>query len=303
MGGLQSFKQRLRKLFVPSHLLSDVEAIRLTQGKILVALNRSKSVGELQECEFSVFSQWGEDGIIQKLVAELPIAHKTFIEFGVEDFSEANCRFLLMNDHWRGYVIDSSARWITKLRSSSWWWKYDIRAQCAFITRANVNALLGASGFDRDLGILSIDVDGVDYWLFEAIDAYSPRILIMEYNSLFGAERKISVPHDEVFSRREKHYSELYFGASLPALTHLAARKGYSLVCTESAGVNAFFVRNDMLGGKMVARTAREAFTESMVRQSRDRDGRLNYLERALRYEEIKGMPVVNVETGELEQL
>jgi hypothetical protein len=283
--------------------MSELEAIRLTQGKILAELNRSKTARNLKDCEFSIFSQWGEDGIIQKLIAEIPIRQTTFIEFGVEDFYESNCRFLMMNDNWRGYVIDGSEKWIASLKRSNWWWKHDLRARCAIVTRENVNALLQGSGFDRDLGILSIDVDGVDYWLLEAIDSYAPRILILEYNSLFGSERKISVPYDDSFSRRQKHYSELYYGASLPALAYLAARKGYSLVAAESAGVNAFFVRNDLIEGNVSALTVDQAFVESMVRQSRDPSGRLNYLEREERYAEIKGMPVVNVETGETELL
>jgi hypothetical protein len=303
MGSDRSLKQRLRSLLLPSRLMSDLEALRLTQGRILVELNRSKSAHNLQECEFSICSQWGEDGIIQKLVAHVPITHRTFIEFGVEDFSESNCRFLMMNDNWRGYVLDGSERWIAKLERSSWWWKFDLRARCAIVTRDNVNALLEASGFDRDLGILSIDVDGMDYWLLETMDSYAPRIMILEYNALFGCKRKISVPYDASFERRQQHYSELYYGASLPALTHLASRKGYSLVCTGSAGVNAFFVRNDLIGGDVSALAVEEAFAESMVRQSRDRAGGLNYLDREARYEAIKGMPVVNVETGEMERL
>jgi hypothetical protein len=283
--------------------MPELEAMRLRQGRILVELIRPTSARRLQQCEFSVFSQWGEDGIIQKLISELPIAHRTFIEFGVEDFSEANCRFLLMNDNWRGYVLDSSAKSIATLEAAPWWWKYDLRAKCAMVTRDTVNALLLESGFDRDVGILSIDVDGVDYWLFEAITAYAPRIVIVEYNALFGSERKISVPYDASFSRREKHYSELYFGASLPALAHLAAQKGYSLIGTESAGVNAFFLRNDLVSSNVPALSVAEAFTPSRVRQSRDPEGRLNYLDHEGRLALIAGLPVVNVETGETERL
>jgi hypothetical protein len=284
-------------------LFRDLEAMRLTQGRILTELNRTKTSDALRDFEFKVFSQWGEDGIIQRLVAALPIAHRTFIEFGVEDFAESNCRFLMMNNHWSGYVIDGSSHWIAKLQAAEWRWKHDLNAHCAMVTRENVNELLLASGFDRDLGILSIDVDGNDYWLLEALDAYSARILIVEYNSLFGSERRISVPYDPAFSRTAKHYSDLYFGASLAALTYLAERKGYSLVGTESVGVNAFFVRSDLVGGALRALTVEEAFVESRVRQSRDREGRLDFLPTQARYAAIAGMPVVNVETGALETL
>ncbi|MEP6618959.1 MAG: hypothetical protein ABJE47_06585, partial [bacterium] len=165
------------------------------------------------------------------------------------------------------------------------------------------NALLLESGFHRDLGIMSIDVDGVDYWLLDALESYTPRILIVEYNALFGKERAITVPYSPSFSRRAAHYSELYYGASLPALAFAAARKGYSLVGTERAGVNAFFVRNDLLGTNVRTLSVEEAFTESHVRQSRNREGRLDFLRPEARYEVIKGLPVVNVETGALEQL
>jgi hypothetical protein len=303
MGTHRSLKQRLRGMLLPSRLMPELEAMRLRQGRILVELIRPTSARHLQRCEFSVYSQWGEDGIIQKLISEIPIAHKTFIEFGVEDFSEANCRFLLMNDNWRGYVLDSSAKSIASLEASPWWWKYDLRAKCAMVTRDTVNELLSESGFDSDLGILSIDVDGVDYWLFEAIEAFRPRIVIVEYNAIFGSERKISVPYEASFSRRAKHYSELYFGASLAALAHIAAKKGYALIGTESAGVNAFFLRNDLVTGNVPSLTPQEAFTATRVRQSRDPEGRLTYLDHDGRFALIKGMPVVNVETGELEPL
>ena len=281
----------------------DLDKVRYNQGQILAELNRTKLSTNLQDYEFSVYSQWGEDGIIQRLVSALPIANRTFIEFGVEDFNEANCRFLMAHNHWRGFVLDGSARWIEKLRSADWLWKYDLRAAQAMVTRDNVNELLSRSGYDRDLGILSIDVDGIDYWLLEAVTAFEPRIIIMEYNALFGPDRAVTVPYDASFSRRAKHYSELYFGASLAALEHLAGRKGYALVCTESAGVNAFFVRNDLLGGDVQALSASAAYSTTHVRQSRNHEGALDYLDPGAQYDAIRGMPVVNVITGALETL
>lgn len=300
---VRSLKQRLRNLLLPSRLMADLEAIRMGQGKILAELNREKMSRSLRDYEFGVYSQWGEDGILQKLVADIPIQNATFIEFGVEDFSESNCRFLMANNHWRGYVIDGSEKWIASLLRSNWLWKHDLRARCATLTTDNINDVLAGSGFDSDIGVLSIDVDGIDYWLLEAITDFAPRILIVEYNSLFGSTRRISVPYDASFSRRHKHYSDLYYGASLPALVYLAGQKGYTLVGTESAGVNAFFVRNDLVERCAFATSVEVAFTESPVRQSRDQRGRLSYLDRAASLDAIRGLPVVNVETGATEQL
>ena len=300
MGRLASIRQRLRRLLIPPRLVTDLHAIRMSQGRILTELNRAKPAQPIRECEFGIFSQWGEDGVIQKLIQAVPIAHRTFIEFGVEDFSESNCRYLLLNDHWRGYVLDGSEKWIRAITSVDSWWKHHLQARCALVTRENVNALLLESGFEEDLGILSVDVDGVDYWLLEAITAFRPRILIVEYNSLFGSERAITVPYDEHFTRRSKHYSDLYFGASLSALTSLASTKGYSLVGVESAGVNAFFVRNDVMGD-LSALSIDQAFVHSHVRQSRDREGKLDYLTPDQSREVIRGLPVVNVLTGAIE--
>jgi hypothetical protein len=298
-----SLKERLRRLLLPSRVLRDLTAIQLNQGRILSELNASKPLSRLNDCEFEVFSQFGEDGIIQRLVRHLPMKHRTFIEFGVEDFSEANCRFLMMNDKWRGFVLEASEKQLEKLLKWEQLWRYDLTARCAFVTRENVNDLLGASGFAQDLGILSIDVDGMDYWILDAIEAVRPRILIAEYNALFGADRQITVPYDAQFSSLRAHSSALYFGASLGAIAAAAARKGLALVATESCGTNAFFVREDLLGGGLDALPVRTAYHDSFVRQSRDAQGKLDYLDRAGRLAAVRGMPVVNVETGAVEPL
>jgi hypothetical protein len=279
-----------------------LDAIGINQGLILSALNEARNSTNLTDYEFKVFSQWGEDGIIQYLSKAIELKHKTFIEFGVESFMEANCRFLLMKDNWSGYVIDGSSSNIEKLKSSYFYWKYHIDAVDAFITKDNIDDLLAKSGFAEDLGILSIDIDGNDYFILEAINTVRPRILICEYNDVFGA-RKISVPYDANFFRTRKHYSNLYFGASLSAITLLANKKGYSLVGTNSAGCNAFFVRNDLLNEKIEVLTAEQAFLPSKIRQSRNRRGILSYLAGNDRLKEIKGLPVVNVETDGIEEL
>jgi hypothetical protein len=215
---------------------------------------------------------------------------------------EANCRFLLMKDNWNGYVIDGSSSNIAILKNSYFYWKYQIDAVDAFVTKDNINGLLAKSRFDEDVGILSIDIDGNDYFILEAINTVRPRILICEYNAIFGA-RKISVPYEPDFFRTTKHYSNLYWGASLSAITFLANRKGYSLVGTNSSGCNAFFVRDDLLNEKVKVLTDEQAFLPSTIRQSRDRQGKLSYLGGNDRLEAIRGLCVVNVETEAVEEL
>jgi hypothetical protein len=279
-----------------------LDELKINQGLILSALNEARKSTDLADYEFKVFSQWGEDGIIQYLSRAIEIKHRTFIEFGVESFMEANCRFLLMKDNWSGYVIDASSSNIAILKNSYFYWKYQIDAADAFVTKDNINELLAKSCFDEDVGILSIDIDGNDYFILEAINTVRPRILICEYNAVFGA-RKISVPYEPDFSRTRKHYSNLYWGASLAAMTFLANRKGYSLVGSNTSGCNAFFVRNDLLNEKVKVLTAEQAFLPSTIRQSRDKNGSLSYLGGVDRLEAIRGLRVVNVETEAIEEL
>lgn len=103
---------------------------------------------------------------------------------------------------------------MNRLKNWGYLWKYDLTAVTAFITRDNINQLIADAGFKGDIGILSIDLDGNDWWILNAIECVSPRILICEYNNIFGANKKVTVPYDAKFFRTEKHYSNLYWGDS-----------------------------------------------------------------------------------------
>jgi hypothetical protein len=278
-----------------------LDEMRLNQGILLAAQQAQSTSKRLRDYEFKVYSQWSEDGILQFLTRVIDIPNKTFIEFGVENFYESNCRFLMVKDDWSGFVIDGSAKHLERLRKSHFFWRHDLRARNAFITRENINSLLAESGFAEDLGILSVDIDGNDYFVLEAITGFRPRILICEYNTVFGATRKITVPYDPAFYRTTKHYSNLYFGASLSAMTHLAAKRGYSLVGINTA--NAFYVRNDLLNDRVEVVTPEQVYFPSKERQSRDPQGNPTYLAGDDRLAILKGMPVVNVETGQTETL
>src|ERR1700683_3690892 len=275
----------------------------VNQGVIISAYNASKEISSLYEVEFKIFSQWGEDGIIQYLAQNIEIPSKTFIEFGVEDFSESNCRFLMMKDNWSGFVIDGAETNVRRIQASPNFWRYDLTAHCAFITKDNIAKLLEQSGFGKDVGILSIDVDGMDYWVAQALSDWRPRIFIIEYNAVFGIDRAVVVPYDAKFNRTAAHPSNLYWGAGLKALYLLAKERGYELVGTNSGGNNAFFVRRELLNGHVKAVELQDAYTESKFRESRDQAGKLTFIAREERLRAIKGMPVFNVETGEIQTL
>lgn len=278
----------------------DTEKIML--GSILAKDICTSSQSSLLEHEFKVFSQWGEDGIIQFLLRKLELSQKTFIEFGVETYREANTRFLLMHDNWSGLVIDGGKSNINDIVSQSIYWRYSLKAIQSFITAENIDDTIINQNMNGEIGLLSIDIDGNDYWILRAIKSVSPIILITEYNSVFGSERAISIPYSSDFVRGQKGLSNLYYGASLSALNRLAEEKGYSLVGCNSSGNNAFFVRKDKLGD-LAPISVKDAFVDAKFRESKDKKGKLLFLEGSERYAEIKGLPVINVITNKVEQL
>jgi len=233
---------------------------------------------DLSASEFRVFSQWGEDGIIQFLLRRVKAPRKVFVEFGVENYVEANTRFLLMKDNWSGLVLDGSAENIRSIKKSGIYWKYNLKAVEAFITRENINALLAENGISGEIGLLSIDIDGNDYWVWQAINAVSPAILVIEYNARFGPAEAVTVPYNPEFTRAKAHSSHIYYGASLAALTQLSRSKGYALVGCNTAGNNAFYIRNDLRPESVPELSVEAAFVPNQFREARTEDGKLALL-------------------------
>jgi len=292
----QGLRASLQNNFVFYHRL--VDALLLAGRQACWAMPRHRQIADLSEIEFKVFSQWGEDGIIEWLVSHIDVPNRRFVEFGVESFQEANCRFLMLNRNWRGFVMDGSEANIAELRADPLFWKYDLATLSTFVTVENIDGLLEKAGFSGPLGVLSIDIDGNDYWVWKATSAVSPAIVVCEFNAVLGNTRPIAVPYRAGFRRFDSHFSGLYFGCSLGALQHLANEKGYQFVGTNSHGVNAFFVRNDLAAPVLALLGERRAFP-SRTRESRDANGRLNYVRGYARWEMIQHLPVVDVVTGE----
>ena len=275
--------------------------VQINQGKYLgqqnLLYNKEIILNDIKKAEFKVFSQWGDDGIINFLINYLNITNKTFIEFGVENYKESNTRFLLINENWRGLIFDGSKENMDSVKNEDIYWKYDLTAVNAFITAENINELINNNSFSGEIGLLHIDIDGNDYWVWKSIQVINPIIVIVEYNAVFGLNPWV-IPYDASFFRSDKHYSNLYFGASISAFCHLANNKGYSFIGCNSAGNNAYFIRNDNLKGLKVL-TPENGFVNSMFKESRDNNGNLTYLKGNERLNAIKGMPVINIQTGQ----
>jgi hypothetical protein len=262
---------------------------------------QSRTVSELaadaiHDAEFKVYSQYGEDGIIQFLVQRVPVRRRVFVEFGVGDYSESNTRFLLVNDAWRGLIIDGGTAHQRFLAAMELDWRTTIDAVSAFVDRDNINRVIPSGGVSGEIGLLSVDLDGNDYWVLEAIDCIEPQILVAEYNSVFGPERAVTTPYDAAFDRGRAHYSHVYWGASLGALARAADAKGLALVGGNRAGNNAFFVRRGDLR-EIPERTVAECWRPAQYRDARSPAGELTFVaDDVEKLRLIRDLPLVDLD-------
>jgi hypothetical protein len=211
---------------------------------------------------FRIQSQNGEDGISLAIFKIAGILHERFVEIGCGP-NGGNSGFYAQDLGWRGLMVDASETNVSKVKQR---FGSSVIGQAVWVGVDNINDLIERNGLTGEIDLLSIDIDGNDYWVWEALDACNPRVVIVEYNAAFGPDRAVVVPYEQGFDRHETNRT--YYGASLKALALLAQRKGYRLVATEPRGINAFFVRND------VAPSIPASSVESLYRQlERDKDG------------------------------
>lgn len=305
---LKKFLARLRFYFT-HRLDSKLDKLTMLHAKILSSqhkqLYREQLMGgavDIRHFEFSAYSQNGEDGILDLLIEilELDSPHspypRAFVEFGVQDYTESNTRYLLKKRNFMGFIMDGNATHIESIKKDELYWKHDLQAQCAFITKENINTLIKQWLDSRKLdniALLSIDIDGVDYFIWETIECVNPAIVVVEYNAVFGEELCVSVPYRADFERFAAHFSGLYFGASIRALISLGKKKGYVFVGADSSGTNLFFIHRS-LESKLCFTTAplQEYCSTHHARQSRDTFGKLSFLQGDERLRAIKHLPL-----------
>lgn len=190
------------------------------------------------------YSQNGEDGIIHAIFAKIGTTNKYFVEFGVEDGIESNARYLWKYKGWKGLMMDGSHENAT------------INLQQEFITAENIEELFAKHNVPKEFDLLSIDIDGNDYWVWKAITHYHPRVVILEYNAHIPSTESKTIPYKADFAWDGTDY----YGASLLALSTLGKQKGYTLIGTDPNGVNAFFVQQELLKGNFVPPPIEELF-------------------------------------------
>lgn len=195
----------------------------------------------LTSYELRVFSQNGEDGVIAEVLRRIGVEEGYFVEFGIDRGHEGNCVALADLFGWRGLFIEADAAAHAALER-----KYRgtpaVTTRRARISAETIEPLFAAAGVPEEPDLLSIDIDGNDFWIWRAIRRYRPRVVVIEYNAALDPRSRLVQPYD---ADRGWDGSERY-GASLGALTALGEAKGWRLVHSDLTGVNAFFVREDL---------------------------------------------------------
>jgi hypothetical protein len=239
---LQRLEERLGALGAATGRLTaeTVEALKDAQRRTIQA--RWAQAGDLRAFEKRVYSQNGEDGILQEILNRVGTTNRFFVEFGVESGSECNCALLALEKGWGGLFLEVDdiqfARLAERYRD-----RPGVRCVRAAVTSANIESLFQANGVPPEFDVLSIDIDGNDYWVWAALTHWRPRVVVIEYNASHPPPRKWVMKEDVNY----RWNGTSYHGASLASLAALGRGKGYTLVATNSNGVNAFFVRDDLV--------------------------------------------------------
>jgi len=245
--------ERIKKLILSLEERNRLREDQVVGQKLLSAEYNRIPVGEFQnfrDVGWGLYSQHDEDGILLYIFSRIGIKTHRAVEMCAGDGIECNVANLILNHRWTALLVDGNsdnievARAFYKSRPETRHWGPDIKQ--AWLTRDNVNQLLSDAGYVGEVDLLSLDVDGNDYWLWQALTVIEPRVVVLEYNHLHGPYVSVSVPYRDNFVAEFSKYGSDYAGASLAAFIKLGRSKGYRYVGSNTIGTNAFFVRDDI---------------------------------------------------------
>lgn len=225
-------------------------------------------IPRLSDTGFRNYSQFDEDGLLLYLFAVLGTRNKTFVDIGSGDGINSNCANLALNHGWHGLFIDGNRRHIEHgeryYRHHPDTWAFPPKFVNAMVQRENINQLISDAGFSGEVDLVSIDIDGNDYWIWDALSAIQPRVVMIETHVEFGYESLV-VPYDKDYCYPGKHPE--YHGASPAAMIKLARQKGYRLVGSNLYGFNTIYVQEGLAEDRLPTATL-----ESVLEHPRNRE-------------------------------
>ena len=302
----------IKKIFSPFlkkydfYLKKKFETLKIQNSKNFffnLELNLEK-INNIDQANYKVFSQNGEDGIIQYLIKSLKLNHIKFVEIGTQDYTESNTRYIFQTMRCEGLIIDPIKNLETLVKKNiPKFWKNNLKIINKFATPENINSLLDNSNFHKDIDLFSLDIDGIDYWIIKKLKKNISKIFVAEYNPYFGPDLEITVPNINNFDRTSYHYSSLCWGVSLKSLIKIMIEKNYTFVGSNDLRNNAFFVSNDHIDKIKLKKPNLEnlfEFTNATYRESRDQIGNLTFIEPKKILYEIKDCEVIDLKSDKL---
>ncbi len=247
-----NFKMIIKKLlrYILDRLfLRKFDDIKIQKGQLFEKYLDSNlnNINQLEQSFFKVFSQDNEDGVIQYLLKSFNLDNIRFVEVGTQDYSESNTRYLFETKRCEGLIIDPFPNLEKKIEGFLRTWKNKLKIHNNFINSENINEVLKKYSFEKNIDVFSIDIDGIDYWVLDALPPKISKIFIIEYNPFFGPKKKISVPDIKNFERLKYDPTGFCWGASLKALISLMDKKGYTFIGTNRMNVNSFFILKELI--------------------------------------------------------
>ena len=249
----KSVKKTLKVLIY--RILNIIKLINSSQVSQIVLMNQYRQMASgkqqpnFQDTGLHIYSQTDEDGFLLYIFSLIGTTNKKVIEIGSGDGIECNSANLIINHGWNGLLLDGDSTNInvgTKIYGFLKTTRVNPpKLVNAWITSDNINQLIKDNGFESEIDLLSIDIDGNDYWIWKAIECVNPRVVIAEYNTYWMEEESVTVPYDPEFQAKIIN-GAYYCGASLAAFVSLGKKLGYRLVGSNTRQYNAFFVRNDL---------------------------------------------------------
>lgn len=226
-------------------------------------VGRAAPLPELGDVEFRCYSQNGEDGILLYIFSLVGTTNKRAVEICAGSGLECNAANLIINHGWRGLLVDGDEQQVAAGRGFYARCKNTFCAPPTFVhswlTAENVDPLVCTHGFAGEIDLLSLDIDGNDYWIWQALQSVEPRVVVLEFSGACGPDASLAMKYDPGF-RLDLSVQPYRCGASLTAFTRLARRKGYRLVGVQSLGFNAFFVKAGVAEDLLPERTPRECY-------------------------------------------
>lgn len=296
--------QLIRRVLGTQQLKQEMSTLQLltAQSIALAARANYANIRQLHEASFSVFSQFGEDGILDFICSKISLSRPKVLELGCGDFGECNSRFLAEYRSASAVLVDARNDLIEKVKQLEVYWKNHILPIQTWITPDSLAGIQTfAQKFMGGIDIVSLDVDSNDYWIAQSLDFSNVKIVVVEYNPFFGSKRAVSILRDDNHDRRKAHFTWDYYGASLMAFKTMFEKRGLSFIGSNLQGTNAFFVRDSAVPSLGLDDTQPlDFYVNCPTRDSRLKQGGLSYRTFSERINDLHGLQVVDVISGEI---